>query len=312
AAADRRPARADGGDPARGLRPGVAGDGADARRPGRPRHDGRPGADRRRHRTAARRPRPRPAAARTVLGVALRGAARGVRLFAPLRRAGGAGAVAGARLDAGAARGFVGAGGGAGHGARRAGRGAAALGAGGGRAGGGGAIRAGLLARHPARHPVRRDARLAPRGRLRRHARTRRGAALPRAARCDARHRQPRRLRAPRHGGDSSGAARAIHPDGAHEGIVRARGRVAPRLPQRRGAGADRGGAGRRRAGLGRADRRNHLRAAGHGQADLRRGDGQRLQPRPAGAAAGLRRDHAGDLGRRPRAAIDRPETAGL
>ena len=60
-------------------------------------------------------------------------------------------------------------------------------------------------------------------------------------------------------------------------------------------------GAGRRRAGLRRADRRDDLRPPRHGQADLRRGHGQRLQPRAAGAAAGLRRDHAGDPGRRRR-----------
>ena len=80
------------------------------------------------------RARPRPAAAWRYLAWARRGAARRVRLLAPLRRAGGAGAVAGARLHPGAARRFPRAGGGARHRARRAGRGAAALGAGRGRA----------------------------------------------------------------------------------------------------------------------------------------------------------------------------------
>ena len=172
-----------------------------------------------------------------------------------------------------------------------------------------GAIDADLLARHPAGDPVRGGARLAA---GRRHGGSGRG--LLEAARflvlpvatlaivnlaAYARHAMA--AMQAELGADYIRTAR-------DEGAVGARHALAPRLPQCGDPGGHRAGAGCRRAGLGRAGDGDDLRPPRHGQADLRRHHGQRLQPRLAGAAAGGAGDHAGDAGGRYRAAADRPE----
>src|SRR5581483_9429353 len=77
----------------------------------------------------------------------------------------------------------------------------------------------------------------------------------------------------------------------------------------RLGAGAGRDGPRPvvRRPGLRRAGDRDDVRLSRHGQADLRRGDGQRLQPRPRRAAAGDGGDAVRQFRRRPRLCLARP-----
>ncbi len=110
---------------------------------------------------------------------------------------------------------------------------------------------------------------------------------LPGAAGGDARHRASRRLCAPLGGEPRSHAHRALDPHRPRARRVGAPRAVAPRLPQCRAAGAADRRTRCRRPGRWRAGDGNRVCPPRHGQAAVRRGDGQRHQPGPGRAAAG-------------------------
>ena len=119
-----------------------------------------------------------------------------------------------------------------------------------------------------------------------------------------------RRLRAARHGGDAGGAGRALHPHRAHEGPAGARRGVAPRLPQRRHAGADVAALDAGALVSGALITETIFARPGMGKLIYDAVMGNDYNLALLALLLASRRHHAGDPRRGRGAAADRPETA--